>query len=75
MVKLEGFVSEDTLQELLYKGEIDHLDFVQHHSEEMTEDFGKFCARNGLEQNDQAAQQFVNWKLKEEKQAHTDNLD
>lgn len=75
MKNLEGFYSEEELQKLLFDGEIDHLSFVNHHSEEMIGEFAKFCAKYGLEHNNKAAQQFISWQLKNEEDGHTDGLD
>ena len=75
MKKLEGFHDEVELQQLLFDGEIDHLSFVQHHSEEMVKEFKVYCARLGLQETDKAASQFMDYKLKEEEMAHNDILD
>lgn len=71
MKELQGFYNEDVLQELLFNGEINHLSFVFHHSEEKKADFLAYCQKEGLEPNDLAAQKFVEYELKEEERSHT----
>ena len=72
---LEGFYSENELQEMLHNGEIDHLQYVCHHSEERKMAFVSFCGERGLAADDKAAQQFVEYQLNQEKEAHTEYLD
>ena len=72
---LEGFYSENVLQEMLHNGEIDHLQYVCHHSEERKMAFVSFCGERGLSADDKAAQQFVEYQLNQEKEAHTEYLD
>lgn len=72
---LEGFYSENELQEMLHNGEIDHLQYVCHHSEERKMAFVSFCGERGLSADDKAAQQFVEYQLNQEKEAHTEYLD
>lgn len=71
MKQLEGFYSEDVLQELLCNGEIGHLSFVCHLSEEQKEEFFNYCDKNGLEKDEKAAQKFLKDKLEEEVQNHS----
>lgn len=75
MKELDGYFNEEVLQELLYKGEIDHLSFVFHHSEEKKAAFMDYCHKNGLHQDDKAAQQFLKSELKEEEDSHEPLVD
>ena len=52
---LEGFYSEEYLDELVYEEKITRVDYIQHHSQEMIDNFRKFCKENNL-QEDEAAQ-------------------
>lgn len=72
---LEGFYSENELQEMLHKGDIDHLQYVCHHSEERKIAFVSFCGERGLSADDKAAQQFVEYQLNQEEKAHSEYLD
>ena len=72
---LEGYHSEETLQEMLHKGEIDHLTYVFHHSEERRDAFISFCSERGLNKDEKAARQFVEYQLNKEVEMHTDLLD
>lgn len=72
---LEGFYSENELQEMLHNGDINHLQYVCHHSEERKIAFVSFCGERGLSADDKAAQQFVEYQLNQEKEAHTEYLD
>ena len=72
---LEGFYSEEILQEMLHKDEIDFLTYVTHHSEERKIGFINFCAERGLSDDERAAQQFVEYRLNQEEKAHSEYLD
>ena len=60
-VKLEGFYSEDVLDGLLDEGKISHLEYIYHHSEELKNDFAKYCSEgdNPVEQNEESAGAFL----------------
>ena len=73
--ELEGYHSEENLQEMLHNGEIDHLQYVCHHSEERKMAFVSFCGERGLPVDDKAAQQFVEYQLNQEEKAHSEYLD
>lgn len=73
--ELEGYHSEENLQEMLHNGEIDHLQYVCHHSEERKMAFISFCGERGLSADDKAAQQFVEYQLNQEEKAHSEYLD
>jgi len=75
MTLSKGFYNEEILQELLYKGEISHLEFVYHHSQERIDDFKEYCQKRGLQEDDVAAGAYMDWLLKQEENAHTDMLD
>lgn len=68
-----GYIEESQLQEQLYKGEINHLFYVQHHSEEKQKAFEKYCEDNNLPQDNRAAQDFIDYELKMEEKAHRDD--
>ena len=72
---LEGFYSENELQEMLHNGDINHLQYVCHHSEERKIAFVSFCGERGLSADDKAAQQFVEYQLNQEEKAHSEYLD
>lgn len=72
--ELEGYHSEENLQEMLHNGEIDHLQYVCHHSEERKMAFISFCGERGLSADDKAAQQFVEYQLNQEEKAHSEYL-
>ena len=71
MKDLQGFYNEDVLQDLLFNGEINHLSFVYHHSEEKKAAFLEYCQKKGLEADDKAAQRFIEDELKEEEESHS----
>ena len=71
MKNLEGFHDEEELQQLLFDGEINHLSYVFHHSEEKKMAFLDYCNKNGLQEDDAAAQQFLKAELQEEEDNHT----
>ena len=72
---MEGFYSENELQEMLHNGDINHLQYVCHHSEERKMAFVSFCGERGLSADDKAAQQFVEYQLNQEEKAHSEYLD
>lgn len=74
-MRLEGFQDEQTLNELLYEGKISQLEYIRHHSQEMTDEFKEFCKQNGLEENEESADRFRDNLLRKEEEAHTDGLD
>lgn len=68
-----GYIEESQLQKQLYQGEIDHLYYVQNHSEEKKKAFEKYCQDNNREQDNRAAQDFMDYELKMEEKAHRDD--
>lgn len=72
---LDGDYSEESLQKMLHNGEIDHLTYVFHHSEERRAAFISFCSERGLNKDEKAAQQFVEYQLNKEVEMHSDLLD
>ncbi len=72
---LEGYYSEESLQEMLHNEEIDYLTYVFHHSEERRQDFLNFCTERNLEKNEETAMLFMDYQLKQEEAIHTDYLD
>ena len=75
MIKLNGYYNEETLDELLYKGEITRLDYLYHHSEEKKQQFEEYCRKNDLPLNEDTALKFFQLEIKQEDRDHTDNLD
>lgn len=74
-MELKGFYNENILGEMLAKGEITRLEYVYHHSEEMRDDYIGFCKEKGLEQNEQSAEDFMEYQKNQEEAAHTECLD
>ena len=72
---LEGFYSEEYLDELVYEGKITRLEYIYHHSQEMIDEFKDYCSQNGLKEDETAANKFMDWQLEQEEKAHTDGLD
>lgn len=62
-MELHGFYKEETLNELLQENKISRLEYIYHHSQEMKEDFEQFCKERELSQNNEAAQQFAEYRL------------
>ncbi len=75
MIELKGFYKQETLEELLFKGNISHLEYIYHHSQEMKDSFKIFCSQNKVEENENSAQLYFEYRLKEEENSHTDMLD
>ena len=75
MKVLTGVCSDGTLESLLYSGEITTLDYVNHQSEKMQQDFVNYCHDKGLEQNEVNAQLFLDYTLNQEKNYHSEYLD
>lgn len=71
---IQGTFNEVELQEKLHNGEITRLKYVQH-SEEMKREYEDFCKEKGLQQDEQSAQQFMEYLLNQEIEAHTSFLD
>lgn len=72
---LEGYYNEETLQEMLHNEEISSLTYVCHHSEKRKMDFISFCSERGINIDERAAEQFIEHKLNEEVNMHSDNID
>lgn len=75
MEQLKGFYNDDTLEKKLHKGDITTLDYVNHQSEKMQQDFVNYCHDKGLEQNEVNAQSFLDYTLNQEKDYHSEYLD
>lgn len=75
MLELKGFYKEQTLQELLYKGNINKLEYIYHHSQKLIDIFKSYCQNNHLQEDDMSADSFMNNLLKQEEISHTDMLD
>lgn len=66
-------MNEELLQQQLYEGKISWLEYIQ--QSEYSKEFRQYCQDNGLPEDNQMAQQFRDWQLKEEQQAHIDGLE
>lgn len=75
MLELKGFYKEETLEELLYKGNISRLEFIYHHSQERIDDFKTYCQKHGLQENETAAEQYSDFILQRQEESHTELLD
>ena len=75
MIELKGFYNEDTLQELLFKGNITQLEYIYHHSQEKIDAYKAYCQKRGLQEDEASAESFSDSLLKKEETAHTDMLD
>lgn len=62
---------EELLQQQLHEGKITWLEFIG--QSEHSEEFRKYCQDKGLSENEQTAQQFWDWMLKQEEQAHIES--
>lgn len=58
-MKLEGYYGEQQLMQWLSEGKISRLEYVTHNTEEMKEEFSKFCKENGIEEDEYAAGLFL----------------
>lgn len=75
MTTLQGFYNEDVLEELLYNNEITRLEAIYHHSQERIDDFKNYCAKRNIQEDEIAAEQYMDFRLKREERAHTEELD
>lgn len=75
MLELKGFYKEETLEELLYKGNISRLEFIYHHSQERIDDFKMYCQKRGLQEDEAAAEQYSDFILQRQEESHTELLD
>ena len=75
MLELKGFYKEETLEELLYKGNITSLEFIYHHSQERIDDFKAYCQKKGLQEDEESAKQYFDYCLQREEKYHTEGLD
>ena len=69
----EKRVDEELLQQQLYEGKISWLEYMQ--QSEYSEEFRQYCQDNELPEDNQTAQQFRDWQLKEQEQSHIDGLE
>lgn len=75
MIELKGFYNEETLQELLYKGNITQLEYIYHHSQEKIDAYKEYCQKRNLQEDENSAVAFSEYELKFEEDSHTDSLD
>lgn len=64
----EKTTKEELLQQQLYEGKISWLEYMQ--QSEHGEEFRQYCQDNALPENEQTAQQFHDWILKQEERDH-----
>lgn len=65
---MEKTTKEELLLQQLHEGKITWLEFIGH--SEHGEEFRKYCESKGLAADNQTAQQFWDWMLKQEEQDH-----
>ena len=75
MITLKGFYNEQTLDEMLFKGQISRLEYIYHHSQEMIDDFKQYCQKKRLQENEETANSYTAYCLKREEKAHIEELD
>ena len=56
---INGFIEEETLNQLYTDGEISASVYVKHHSQEMLDDYNRFLETNELEDSEDSADQFL----------------
>ena len=71
---MERMINETEQLEKLYNGEITRLQYVLQ-SAEMKRDYKKYCEEKDLQQNESSAQQYMDYLLNQEVEAHTEYLD
>ncbi|MCD8313472.1 MAG: hypothetical protein LUC24_04860 [Bacteroidales bacterium] len=59
------FYPEEVLIEKMESGEYGWLDYVIHHSPEWQDEYAQFCEERALEQNDESARLFDQFKNEE----------
>ena len=64
----EKTTKEELLKRQLFEGKITWLEYMQ--LSEYSEEFLQYCQSNGLAADNQTAQQFWDWMLKQEEQDH-----
>lgn len=75
MAKLKGFYNEEILEGLLYNNEISKLEYIYHHSQERIDDFKRYCFKRNIKETNKAADEYFDFLLKREENAHTENMD
>lgn len=68
---MEKTTKEELLQQQLHEGKITWLEFIG--QSEHSEEFRKYCESKGLDADNQTAQQFHDWLLAQEEQAHIES--
>lgn len=58
-MELKGFYESELLDEWLNEGEIDALEYINHHSEDLKEDFTAYCQEHDLPIDKDAAAEFI----------------
>lgn len=75
MIELKGFYNQNTLQELLYKGNITQLEYIYHHSQEKIDAYKAYCQKRNLQEDEKSAVAFSDYLLRFEESSHTELLD
>lgn len=58
-MELNGYYSNEELNTMMEKGEINSLDYVKHLSEDLAEDFKDYCKKNNFEETVESATSFL----------------
>ncbi len=56
---MEGYIDENILSEKLENHEINSLEYINHHSENMKKEFKEFCLKNNYPMNVISASEFL----------------
>lgn len=75
MITLEGFYNQETLEELLFNGDISRLEYIYHHSQERIDDYKAYCQKRGVREDEASAEAYSDFLLKCETNSHTELLD
>ena len=65
---MEKTTKEELLQKQLHEGKISWLEYIE--QSEHSNEFRQYCQDKGLSENEQTAQQFHDWILKQEERDH-----
>ena len=56
------YYPEDELVQKVQSGEYGWLDYINHHSPELQEEYTEFCNERNLVVNEESAEDFIEWK-------------
>lgn len=63
------YYPEEELIDMMQKGEIGWLDYVNHHSPEWQQEYTDYCTENGFNVCEESAEDFVQFKDKQLEEA------